>query len=99
MSDDLNDLIKGWTVDVDVAPPADLRARVWREIDARRTWRYRVFANVERWCAQPRMLVAGLAFALLLGVAVGELQVREQESRREREMAERYLSMLDSGIR
>lgn len=95
MSDPLDDLIKEWRIEPSL--PADLSACVQADIAlrTRRPWFFDTVAALDVWCARPRAIAACLTVALLLGVVIAELRVREKEGQVEREMTERYLSLLE----
>jgi len=97
--DDLDHLLKEWK-DTPL-PEGRLNVPVWRRIEAVQSgsgWFSRLvlsFYELDDRFARPRVLMALLAFSLLLGVGVAELRTRYEAYQVDSEMSARYLSMLD----
>lgn len=97
MSDDLDQKLKGWTVDVQVPPR--FRAEVWQRIAAREAVREQSFsrqlAAVFAMLARPRYAVACASLMLFAGITTAHLQARETNSDVWQKLQTRYVTSID----
>src|SRR5438067_3941311 len=97
MSDDLDQKLKAWKVDVQM--PVRFRAEVWQRIAAREAVREQSFgrqlARVFALLARPRYAVVFSAVMLFAGIATAYFEARETNSDVWQNLQTRYVISID----